>query len=307
MTTRVSAPASAAATAATALATDRVRLRIVAGAPLGGDEALSPRVRRALAVARDVGAPLLSALDAAAAAEDDAARAVRAVAVATAQARTVAAGLVLAPVLLVPLIGRLAGADVVTFYTGGVGRAVLAAGVGLLAAGGFIARAMVRRAVTAGRSGPDAGLEEAVELVATALGGGAGPAAALRAVADGADGPPARHAPLLRGLALGLDLGLDPRSDLGRETGREVGRVVATGAGRLRSALGLAAEVGAPAGPVLRRLAHDLRAEELSRVLAAAERLPAQLTVPSTLLLLPASVLLIAAPLLDAGLRAVAG
>jgi hypothetical protein len=65
--------------------------------------------------------------------------------------------------------------------------------------------------------------------------------------------------------------------------------------------------VGAPVGPVLRRLARDLRADELARVLAAAERLPAQLTVPATLLLLPASVLLIAAPLLDAGLRAVAG
>ena len=284
-----------------ALATDRARLRLAAGAPLGADEDLTPRVARALAVARDVGAPLLPALDAAAAAEDDAARAVRAVAVATAQARTVAAGLVAAPVLLVPVIGRLAGADVVSFYMSGLGRVILGAGVALLAAGGLVARGLVGRARRAGATGPDAGLEEAVELVATALSGAAGPAAALRTVAERTDGPPGRHAGLLRTLALELDLGFAGA----RATGR--GPDAASGAGRLRDALGLAAEVGAPVGPVLRRLARDLRADELTRVLAAAERLPAQLTVPATLLLLPASVLLIAAPLLDAGLRAVAG
>lgn len=295
---------SASAVAATAAATDRARLRLAAGAPLdaggrgtgGAGEDLGPRVRRALAIAADVGAPLLPALDAAAAAEDDAARTVRAVAVATAQARTVAAGLVLAPVLLVPVIGGLAGADIGAFYTGPVGRAVLAVGGTLLAAGGLMARAMVGRARRAGSTGPDAGLEEAVELVATSLGGGAGPAAALRAVADRADGPPARHAPLLRALALALDLGTEP--------GRAA-RAADGGAGRLAAALGLAADVGAPVAPVLRRLAADLRADELARVLAAAERLPAQLTVPATLLLLPASVLLVAAPLIDAGLRAV--
>ena len=287
---------------AAALATDRARLRLAAGAPLGPDEELTPRVARALAVAREVGAPLLPALDAAAAAEDDAARAVRAVGVATAQARTVAAGLVVAPVLLVPVIGRLAGADVVAFYAGGPGRAVLAVGAILLTTGGLVARALVGRARRAGASGPDAGLEEAVELVATALGGATGPATALRTVAAHVDGPPGRHAPLLRTLALELDLGLAG----GRAAG---GRAAAWGggAGRLHDALGLSAEVGAPVGPVLRRLARDLRADELARVLAAAERLPAQLTVPATLLLLPASVLLIAAPLLDAGLRAVAG
>ena len=296
------ATVSVGAPTATSAATDRARLRLAAGAPLGTGSAgavgadLSPRVRRALAVATDVGAPLLPALDAAAAAEDDAARAVRAVTVATAQARTVAAGLVLAPALLVPVIGGLAGADVGAFYAGGVGRAVLAVGGALLAVGGWVARVLVGRARRAGTSGPDAGLEEAVELVATALGGGAGPAAALRAVAERSDGPPARHAPLLRALALALDLGTDPAGPA---------RAAGGGAGRLAAALGLADEVGAPVGPVLRRLAADLRAAELTRVLAAAERLPAQLTVPATLLLLPASVLLIAAPLIDAGLRAV--
>ena len=294
-----------------AFATDRARLRLAAGVPLDGTEDLTPRVRRALAVASDVGAPLLPALDAAAAAEDDAARAVRAVTVATAQARTVAAGLLLAPVLLAPAIGRLAGADVIAFYAGGPGRGVLVVGLVLLGLGGLGSRALVRAATKAGRSGPDAGLEEVVELVATALGGAAGPAAALRAVAD-LDGPAVGHATALRTLALELDLGIDrePAAGAGARRGARTGSGVGDGAAgtqRLRAALRLAADVGAPAGPVLRRLARDLRADELARVLAAAERLPAQLTVPATLLLLPASVLLIAAPLLAAGLGAVTG
>lgn len=279
-----------------AAATDRARLRLAAGVAPDDERDLGPRIRRALTVARDVGAPLLPALDAAAAAEDDAARARRAVAVATAQARTVAGGLVLAPPLLVPVIGGMAGADVVAFYMGPVGRVVLAIGLALVATGGLVALALVRRAV---RTGPDAELEEAVELVATALGGGAGPAAALRTVASLIDGPPARHAQLLRSIALELDLGLDP--------GRSAAPAGGDGPTRLRATLGLATEVGAPAAPVLRRLAADLRADETARVLAAAERLPAQLTVPATLLLLPAAVLLIAAPVLDVGLRAVAG
>jgi len=287
-----------------AAATDRARLRLAAGVAVEDERDLSPRVRRALAVARDVGAPLLPALDAAAAAEDDAARARRAVAVATAQARTVAGGLVLAPPLLVPFVGGLAGADVLSFYTGPAGRTVLGIGLGLLAAGGLVARALVRRAA---RHGPASDLEEVVELVATALGGGAGPAAALRTVAALGDAPTSARAPLLRAIALELDLGLDPSRGRGGDPvgGRSGDRSDA--AARLRATLGLAVAVGAPAGPVLRRLAADLRAEDLARILAAAERLPAQLTVPATLLLLPAAVLLIAAPILDSGLRAVVG
>ena len=64
-------------------------------------------------------------------------------------------------------------------------------------------------------------------------------------------------------------------------------------------------ELGAPAAPSLRRLARDLRGAELARVMAAAERLPAQLTVPTTLLLLPATLLLVGAPLVASGLSAV--
>ena len=161
----------------TASTTDGVRLRLLAGAPVGDVAGLPPRVRRGLHLARTVGAPLLPAVDAAADAEDDELRARRAVQVSTAQARTVARGLTLAPLVLVPVIGRLAGVAVLPFYLSGTGRGVLIAGVALLALGGGSARALIVRAA---RPTQEADLEEVVELVAVALTGGSGTAAALR-------------------------------------------------------------------------------------------------------------------------------
>jgi hypothetical protein len=270
--------------------TDRVRLHLLAGAQLSPDLRLSPRVQRAVTVATEVGAPLLPAVEAASDAEDDDARAVRAVVISTAQARTVARGLVLAPLLLVPLIGRLAGVEVVAFYREGIGRAILLVGLVLLVAGGSSARLIIRRA---GRRDRDADLEEVAELVAASLAGGSGSAAALRAVAVVVP----RQAQPLRRLALDLDLGIrrPPRGDEPEALER------------LREVLTTAGEVGAPAAPTLRHLARDLRAAELARVMAAAERLPAQLTVPTTLLLLPAALLLLGAPLVAAGLSRVLG
>jgi len=268
--------------------TDRIRLHLLAGASLGADLQVSDRVRRAVVVATEVGAPLLAAVEAAAEAEDDDARAVRAVAVSTAQARTVARGLTLAPVVLVPIIGRLAGVDVVAFYRDGIGRAILLAGMLLLVAGGLLARLIITRA---GRRARDADLEEVAELVASALSGGSGSAAALRAVA----GIVPQHARRLRRLALDIDLGIH-RPEVSDEPAALV---------RLREVLMTAGEVGAPAAPTLRRLARDLRADELARLMAAAERLPAQLTVPTTLLLLPVTLLLVGAPLVASGLARV--
>ena len=270
--------------------TDRVRLRLLAGAPLGDVGGLPPRVQRGMSLARAIGAPLLPAVDAAADAEDDELRARRAVAVSTAQARTVARGLTLAPLALVPMIGRLAGVDVVPFYRSGPGRGVLIAGLVLLVVGGALARLLIARA---SRPSTEVELEEAVELVAVALTGGVGTAAALRAVAEVLPGQSVR----LRRLALDLDLGVE----------RAPSAAAPAALLRLRDVLVSANELGAPAAPTLRRLARDLRAAELARVMAAAERLPAQLTVPTTLLLLPATLLLVGAPLVAAGLAAVAG
>ena len=268
--------------------TDRIRLHLLAGAPITPALRLSPRVGRAVAVATEIGAPLLPAVESASDAEDDDARAVRAVTVSTAQARTVARGLTLAPLLLVPLIGRLAGVDTIAFYREGVGRTILLAGLMLLALGGSLARLIILRA---GRRSRDADLEEAAELVASALTGGSGSAAALRAVA--AVMP--HQAQRLRQLALDLDLGIrrPPQAD------------GPAALDRLRGVLTTAGEVGAPAAPMLRDLARELRAAELARLMAAAERLPAQLTVPTTLILLPTTLLLVGAPLVASGLSRV--
>jgi hypothetical protein len=266
--------------------TDSVRLHVLAGAALPDGLVLTPRVQRAVSLAKLVGAPILPAIDAAAEAEEDGVRARRAVTVATSQSRTVANGLTLAPLLLVPLIGRLAGVDVLTFYRSGTGQAVLLVGLGLLALGGLLARAIVARAL---RPSPEILMEEAVELTATAIAGGAGTAPALRAVAAVLP----QHGDELRGLALDIDLGVT-RATSGRTATRSAVE-------RLRDVLSTAAEVGAPSVPTLRRVARDLRGAELARVMAAAERLPAQLTFPTTLLLLPATLLLVGAPLVAAG------
>jgi Flp pilus assembly protein TadB len=269
-------------------ATDLVRLHVAAGVALGPDLVLSPRVRRAVDIAQDVGGPLLATLDAATEAEDDALRAIRAVAVATAQARTVAGGLVLAPVLLVPLIGRIAGVDLRAFYTSPPGRMVLLVGLGLLGLGAGVARGLVARAV---RPATGVLVEEAVELTAVAVAAGAATPEALRLAGTAL---PELRDPLTR-LALDIELGI-----------RRDGTIeVLPGMARLRTVLATATAIGAPTLEALRRLARDLRAAELARVLAAAERIPAQLTFPTTLLLLPATVLLIAAPLIAGGLRGV--
>jgi Flp pilus assembly protein TadB len=115
--------------------TDLLRLRAAVGADLGELTRLPVRTRRAVEVAMEVGAPLVPSLDAVASAEDDRRRADRAVAVASAQTKAVAGGLVAAPLVLVPGLGRLVGADLVGFYTSGIGLAVAAVGLALLASG----------------------------------------------------------------------------------------------------------------------------------------------------------------------------
>jgi Flp pilus assembly protein TadB len=341
-------------------ATELLRLRISAGAPVADLGRLSERTRRAVAVAERSGAPLLGALDGALAAEDDLARARRAVTVASAQARAVAAGLIGAPLVLVPALGRLVGADLRGFYTSPVGLVVLAVGVGLLALGAALIVVLITRVGRAStpraragvvpalvavavvwfvwrvvgpalaplaallahhlashhghRPAPDAGMDEAVDLAATALGGGVSPAEALRLAADELPG----LASGLRRLAFDLELGLAIAAPVppsrALSLAATTSRAPATARprpeptdpfARLAAVLTAADTIGAPAVPTLRRLGADLRAEDLTRVLAAAERLPAQLTFPTALCLLPATVLLVGAPIVHAGLAGV--
>jgi Flp pilus assembly protein TadB len=348
------------APAASAGATELLRLQVAAGAPVADLDRLSDRTRRAVAVAERAGAPLLGALDGALAAEDDLARARRAVTVASAQARAVAIGLIGAPLLLVPVLGRLVGADLRGFYTSPAGLVVLAIGVGLLGLGAALIVVLIARVGRAStpraRSGvvpvlltaavavvvwrvvgpalvplaallahhlasrrgqrhaPGTGIDEAVDLAATALGGGVSPAEALRLAAEELPS----LAGGLRRLAFDLELGLaiaqpvpvsrastPARSPLRAGAATPRGPEPTDPFARLAAVLTAADAIGAPAVPTLRRLGTDLRAEDLTRVLAAAERLPAQLTFPTALCLLPATVLLVGAPIVHAGLAGV--
>ncbi len=302
-----------------------IQLRAASGAQLNVDE-LPPRMRRAITLAYTVGAPLIPTIDAVIAAEDDRTALEQALGVATAQARSVATGLSVAPIVLVPLLGRITGADMLGFYRTPLGMWVLIAGGGMLVAGVLLLRLLVRRAHHAVASsrhtmpvvgalvvgllfGPLVGLgigvvaalilsrrtsersqtpdlEEAVELVAIALDGGCSPAAAARQAAEHYPAAAVR----LRRLALELDdvAGPAPWSPARQDD-------------VFAALLATARRVGAPAVPAIRAHARRLRASDRATRLEQVEKLPAQLTFPTALLLLPATVLLVGAPIVAQG------
>lgn len=189
-----------------------------------------------------------------------------------------------------------------SILAGGAAAVVAWTLVGALAApfAGVLAyRVAARRA--AAPAVPDA--DEAVDLVATALHGAASVPQALRLVADQL---PAFAGELSR-LAWHLQTGHRTPG-----TGADVPRTEARAAGsgpsravtaipRLADVLVTAEQTGAAVAPTLRRLASQLRADQLAERLAAAERLPAHLTFPTALFLLPATVLVIGAPIVHAG------
>jgi hypothetical protein len=332
-------------------ALDELRLLVATGSPVTDLDGLPERCRRAVTLAQEVGAPLLEAVEAAQAARDDVRRAERAVAVASAQTRVVAGGLLLAPLLIVPGLARLVGADLLGFYTSSFGLLVLAVGLGLLAFGALVVVVLVRRVGhtsqrstrhdpvalgVAGMTGfvayrllglalavplallvehlvssrrPPArvtvGVDEVADLVATALAAGVSGPEALRLTADALP----RHATRLRRLAFGLELGMGPDAIAEDPVSARGGRQWPAAGGddpvhRLARLMAAAERTGAAVGPSVRHLAREFRADDLARVLAAAERLPAQLTFPTALCLLPATVLLIGAPIVQTGLSA---
>lgn len=320
------------APAATTRDLDRVRLRVAAGADPGDTSVLGPRTATVIRVATTAGSPLLDALDAAASAEDDVRRAERAVQIASAQGRAVASGLLLAPLLLVPLGGRLFDVDLLDYHrtpigtvTGTIALLLLATGavashravasvarpprpggarpnrvvlaLGAVALGVVLhplaaVALIVITLVRASRQAPvvDPRVADAAELAATAVGGGLPAPAALRLAAT--ELPDLAWS--LRRLAFDLEHGTTP-ADL------------PPGVDRLADVLADAGRLGAPVGPTLRRLAADVRADELARVLAAAERLPVRLTFPTALCLLPGTLLLVGAPIVHSGLGSALG
>lgn len=307
------------------------RLALSAGHAPADLRGLPDVARRHLEVAVAAGAPLLDTLDAAQRVEDDRRRTERAVAVASAQGRAVVVGFTVAPLLLVPALAGLFGVDLVAYHRTPVGLVTGIAGAGLIAGGAALAHEIVRSVgrpprparpgqrlvlpVVAGAVGaalvhlvvgvavgivlavrrrtpvvpPDPRVAEAAELTAVGVAGGGSPAQALR---DAASHLPTLAGPLRR-LAFDLDGGGD------------VPTPAEPGLARLTDVLTTAAAVGAPVGPTLRRFAADVRADELARVLAAAERLPVRLTFPTALAALPGVLLLVGAPIVHGALAGV--
>ena len=76
---------------------------------------------------------------------------------------------------------------------------------------------------------------------------------------------------------------------------------------RLAEVLADGLEAGGPLVPALRALAREVRADRGAAAESAALRLPARLTFPTALLLLPATVLAIGAPIVLTGLASFSG
>lgn len=312
----------------------RLRLQVAAGARPGSLADLPADVRPVVTVAEGVGAELLPTLDAAASARDQRRRIARQVQTATAPARTVAVGLVVLPVVAVPVLARVLDVDLVAFYTTPAGSLVGAVALVLWASGAAMIAALVMRAhrdprpagpgprvllaglmagllvapwaavvaAVAARltfrpppPSPHADLADACDLVATALSAGLTVPAALREAAP--------HAP-----RLGADLRrLAWQAELGRlrpEPGRST---VPVDCLPLATTLADGVAAGGPLVPALRALSREVRADRGAAAESQALRLPARLTFPTALCLLPATVLAIGAPIVASGLSVVSG
>lgn len=258
--------------------------RAEAGLPLDPDD-LPPRAARAVAMADRLGAPRVPALEAAAAAARDGDELVRAVEVAAAEGRSVARALVLAPPVVGPLTAVLVSDTPFAVWSTTPGRAVLVLAGVLWLVGGLVVRGLVRHAtqVPVGTAtGPG---DELLDLVAVALSAGSSLPHALRLAAElaGAGTHGARA-------ALWLELGARGAPPTGWA---EVAEVLAS-----------ARRDGVPLVGLVRSLAADARRVAHHQALRRAARLGARLTVPTTLLLLPAAGLVVAAPLLHGALAA---
>lgn len=306
--------------------------------------ALPPPVRRMVAVARTCGAPVEPTLAVATELERQQAEAAAELARVVRPAVTVARGLAALPVVVVPVLAWILDLDLVAFFTHDpVGRVVgivvtvmvvlailwlrllvvaattapgrrrrripwvaRAAAVGvvwwLL---GTVPALVLGIAVAARRNRPvpviEPGVAEAAELAATAATAGLALPAALRVAARHLVDDDLRVAVA----RCALQLELSPPAATPEQDPRAVDPV-----DRPRDEfVSLCRELvaaGRPTAAPLRRLARRLRANEAAARRVAVARLPARLTFPTALLLVPATVLAIGTPIAVRGL-AVAG
>lgn len=244
---------------------------------------LPARARRAVGLADQLGAPRVPVLAAVAAAAQDREDLVRAVEVAAAEGRSVARALVLAPPVAGPLAALLITDAPFAVWATPAGRAVLLVAVSLWIAGGLTVRALVARATSPrvpAAVGPD---DELLDLVSVALSAGAGLPHALRLAGAAVD-----SAAECARVALWFELGAQDGPPHGWE--------------QVAGVLVEARRDGLPLAALVRSLAADRRRAEHHRAMQRAARLGARLTLPTTLLLLPAAGLVVVAPLLHGAL-----
>lgn len=174
---------------------------------------------------------------------------------------------------------------------GGVlGGAVAGSIAGLSA--GVVAATVVGLLLARARPAPQidlrgGGTAELTELIALAAAAGLSLPAAVRLVAE--LGPPAGRAPLARAARL-LQSGQSPTQAFAGSPLTVLGEL-----------LGAAERFGAPAGPVLRDYAAELRAQRRVAAEEAAERTQLALVFPTTLLILPGFALAVVPPLVWMG------
>lgn len=314
-------------------ALDAVRLSAASGSHRIAFDRLDPDTRAVLTLARDIGAPLSLAAEIAHDRMIHTADVARAVAVASAEARSVAGFLLYAPVVLLPLTGRVLDVSIWTFYAQPFGIGVMGA-AGLLYACGFGVIRQLRRSLQAPVVGTDpptmgaatvfaaalillgifranvlllmlgvavmvlvrarnfqtstptvAQIAQAAEVVVLVTTAGQSVPHALRWAASMVPAG-ARE---LRQIAFALDCGVKPAAKSGV-------------LGQFEAIAWQAHHDGAPAVTVFGQFATQVRADEKAVLLARASRLSARLTIPTTLFFLPATVLVMIAPVLAHGL-----
>ncbi len=249
--------------------------RAEAGLPLE-TSSLTGHARRALALAGELGAPRGPVLAALAAVEEAETVHRRELELALAGPTAVARGLVLAPPVIGPLTALLVTDAPLAVWGTGAGRVVALLAAVLWLAGWGSVRLLVRRASSdPGRA--DGSRHEVLELLAIAVAAGSSLPAAVRRVGRLAPAADAGH------LALWLQLG--------------AGQTPPPGWQAMAPTLAAAHRDGAPLVPLLRSLAAAARRSQHHAALERVARLEARLTVPTTLLLLPAAGLVVAAPL----------
>lgn len=240
-------------------------------------------------LARSVGAPVADVLDRAALVARARAEVHDEARISAAQATAVSRTMLVLPLVAVPALGALLELPLVGFYTTPVG-AVLGAASGLALALAASWTWVLRRSVHAA-AGEEPVAAEAMELVAVAASAALPLATALRRAAstlERADPTASRTVCGLRRLAMADELGVEPPDD-----------------GTLPELAGVAAanrRGGVAVVGLLHHAADARRAAHRVAVRERAQRLSTQLVLPTTLLVLPATVALVAGPLLAVAL-----